>query len=57
MEEVDLLAFEKELYKEGKLEEVNKYSNILYNQARLISGLPVENPNELTEMICEILSK
>lgn len=47
----------KELYKEGKLEEVNKYSNILYNQARLISGLPVENPNELTEMICEILSK
>ena len=47
----------KELYKEGKLEEVNKYSNILYNQARLISGLPVENPNELTEIICEILSK
>ena len=47
----------KELYKDGKLEEVNKYSNILYNQARLISGLPVENPNELTEMICEILSK
>lgn len=47
----------KKLYKEGKLEEVNKYSNILYNQARLISGLPVENPNELTEMICEILSK
>lgn len=47
----------KELYKEGKLEEVNEYSNILYNQARLISGLPVENPNELTEMICEILSK
>ena len=47
----------KELYKDGKLEEVNKYSNILYNQARLISGLQIENPQELTEMICDIISK
>lgn len=47
----------KELYKDGKYEEVNKYSNILYNQARLISGLQIENPQELTEMICDIISK
>ena len=47
----------KELYKEGKSDDIDKYSKILYNQARLISGLPVENPQELTDMICDVLSK
>ena len=47
----------KELYKDGKNDELEKYTKILYNQARLIEGLSVENPTELTSLICEIMSK
>ena len=43
------------LYKKDK-EELGKYTKILYNQARLIEGLPVENPTELTNLICEVMS-
>ncbi len=46
----------KELYATDK-EELNKYSKILYNQARLIEGLNVDNPSELAELICNYLSK
>jgi len=46
----------KELYESDK-EMFNKYTSILYNEARLIEGLPVENPTELTNLICEILAK
>ena len=34
-----------------------KYSEILYAQARLIEGLPIENPTELTDLICEVMVK
>ena len=34
-----------------------KYTKILYNEARLIEGLPVLNPTELSNLICQILSK
>ncbi len=44
------------LYKKNK-EELKKYSKILYAQARLIEGLPIENPTEITDLICDILSK
>ena len=44
------------LYDEDK-ETLKKYIKILYNEARLIEGLPVENPTELTNLICEFLSK
>jgi len=47
----------KELYANDKKEELEKYTKILYNQARLISGLNIENPNELTNLICELISK
>ena len=47
----------RELYKNDDKEELEKYSKILYNQARLISGLNIENPNELTSLICDMLSK
>ena len=47
----------KELYKSNDKEELEKYTKILYNQARLISGLEIENPNELTGLICEMISK
>ena len=46
----------RELYKKDK-DELKAYTNILYNQARLIEGLSVENPTELTNMICDIMSK
>jgi len=47
----------KELYENNDKEELEKYTKILYNQARLISGLTVENPTELTNLICDMISK
>lgn len=47
----------RELFKENNTDELATYAKILYNQARLISGLPVDNPNELTDLICSIISK
>ena len=44
------------LYDQDK-DTLKKYIKILYNEARLIEGLPVENPTELTNLICEFLSK
>jgi len=46
----------RDLYEEDK-EELRKYTKILYNQARLIEGLSVDNPTELTNIICDLLSK
>ncbi len=46
----------KDLYKNDK-ETLKKYTKILYNEARLIEGLPVENPTELSNLVCEMLSK
>ena len=56
-ENADIAKKIKELYKDGKTDELEKYTKILYNQARLIEGLSVENPTELTSLICEIMSK
>ena len=36
---------------------VKEYTNVLYNMALLINGLSIDNPNELTETICNIISK
>ena len=47
----------KELYENKDEEELKKYTKVLYNEARLLSGLPVDNPSELTDLICDILSK
>lgn len=46
----------KELYENDK-ETLKKYTKILYDEARLIEGLPIENPTELSNLVCEILSK
>lgn len=46
----------KTLYKEDK-NELEKYTKILYSQARLIEGLSLENPTEISNLICEIISK
>lgn len=45
----------KELY-DNNQEELEKYTKILYSQARLIEGLPIENPTEISNLICEIMS-
>ena len=46
----------KDLYESDK-SKLEKYTNILYNQARLIEGLEIENPTELTNAICELMSE
>ena len=46
----------KDLYDNNK-EELKNYTKILYSQARLIEGLPIENPTEISNLICEIMSK
>lgn len=47
----------KELYNNKENDELEKYGKILYNQARLISGLSIENPKDLTDLICDMISK
>ena len=46
----------KKLYKEDK-EEFDKYTKILYSEARIIAGLPIDNPTEISNLICEVISK
>lgn len=46
----------KELYEKDK-EELKKYTKVLYAQARMIEGLEVENPTEISNLICEIMAK
>ena len=45
-----------ELSKTNK-DELEKYTKILYAEARLIDGLSVDNPTEISNLICEIISK
>ena len=45
-----------DLYENDK-EELKKYTKILYSQARLIEGLTIENPTEISNLICDIISK
>lgn len=46
----------KSLYENDK-DKFKCYAKILYSQARLIEGLTVENPTEISNLICELLSK
>ena len=43
-----------ELYESDK-ERAGKYAKILYAQARLIEGLSVDDPTELSNMVCELM--
>lgn len=40
---------------ETDIEKAKKYADILYCQALLIAGLPLENPSEYTDLICSIM--
>ncbi|MNJ64868.1 Chaperone protein HtpG [compost metagenome] len=40
---------------ENDKEKLSLYTNLLYNQALLIEGLPVQDPVEFTNDICKIM--
>lgn len=42
------------LFEEDK-EKLEKVAEILYNQALLIEGLPIENPTKLAGLVCDVL--
>ena len=46
----------KKLYQEDKEQFLN-YTKILYSEARMIAGLPIENPTEISNLICDVISK
>ncbi len=46
----------KKLYKKDK-DEFKKYTKILYSEARIIAGLPIDDPTEVSKLICDVLSK
>ena len=43
------------LYEEEK-EELKKYTRVIYLEARLIEGLPIDNPTEMSNIICDIIA-
>ena len=47
--------FEKLLIHINDKEKLNRYTNLLYQQARLIEGLPIEDPVEFANQICELM--
>ena len=46
----------KKLYKEDK-DLVKDYAKVLYAETRLIEGMSVDNPVELSNLICDLISK
>lgn len=45
----------KKLQADGETEKLGKYANILYNQALLIEGMPIEDPVAYAQAVCELL--
>ncbi len=50
----DVFKALKEAYKKDE-EKLNLYTDLLYNQALLIEGLPIKDPVEFTNNICKIM--
>ena len=46
-----------ELFENREMDELKNYTKILYGTARLIEGLTIENPTEITNLICDMISK
>ena len=38
-------------------DEFIKYTKILYAEAKMIAGLPIDNPTEISTLICDVISK
>ena len=47
----------KTLYEKENKEEIAKYTKILYAEARLLSGLDVDNSSEIVDLVCELIAK
>ena len=47
----------KELYKNDDKTVFNNYTKILYSEACIIAGLPIDNPTEISDLICDVISK
>ena len=45
----------KEAFDAGNTDKLDDYTDLLYNQALLIEGLPVEDPSRLSDMICRLM--
>ncbi len=37
------------------IDKAKKYAEVLYYQALLIAGLPIENPSEYTDLVCSLM--
>ena len=46
----------KDLFANNK-DELKDYTKVLYSQARLIEGLPIENPTEISNLVCKMIAK
>lgn len=40
---------------ETDIEKAKKYAELLYSQALLIAGFPIENPSEYTDLVCSLM--
>ena len=40
---------------ENDKEKAAKYVRILYAQAKLIAGLPLDNPSDYTDLVCGLM--
>lgn len=45
-----------DLYKNNK-DVFNKYCKILYAEGRMIAGLPIDDPTDISNLVCEFISK
>lgn len=55
-EKHDIVKKLEKLYKEDK-DKLKKYAKVLYSEARLIEGLSIDNPTEISNLICELIAK
>ena len=46
---------EMEEFIKSDVDRAKKYAEVLYSQALLIAGLPLENPSEYTDLVCSIM--
>lgn len=52
----DLLKAINKVYEDDP-SQIDKYAHVLYNQALLIEGLPLENPSEFSKDLCDLIVK
>jgi len=39
----------------GDTEKVSKYAKLLYGQAAMLAGLPIEDPAEYAQLVCSLM--